>query len=134
MTMKADGAEFQTGNIRDVDALALKTDYRLGRTQNSSDLDQSTKHFERALDLCPMDHPYRPAALFNPATAKFVSYQADETNHGLDILMSLSKTPSICFLLIVQTELSPNFILPLLYSLASRNRDFKRMPTRLKGY
>ncbi|KAG1722062.1 hypothetical protein EDB19DRAFT_1577197, partial [Suillus lakei] len=29
------------------------------------DLDQSIKHFERASDLCPVDHRYRPAALFN---------------------------------------------------------------------
>ncbi|KAG2107865.1 CHAT domain-containing protein [Suillus cothurnatus] len=76
---------------RDMGALAVKTDagYRLlaryRRTQNSSDLDQSIKHFERALDLCPMDHPYRPAALFNLATAKLVSCQAGGRYLDLDI-------------------------------------------------
>ncbi|KAG2151665.1 CHAT domain-containing protein [Suillus bovinus] len=68
---------------RDMDTLALKTDAghrllaRYRRTQNRSDLDQSIKHFERASDLCPMHHFYRPAALFNLATAKFISCQAN---------------------------------------------------------
>lgn len=80
---------------RDTDALALKTDAghrllaRYRRTQNSSDLDQSIKHFERASDLCPMDHLYRPAALFNLATAKFVSCQADGRRLDLDIPINL---------------------------------------------
>ncbi|KAG1823197.1 CHAT domain-containing protein [Suillus variegatus] len=80
---------------RDVDALALKTDagYRLlaryRRTQNSRDLNQSINHFRRASDLCPMDHPYRPAALFNLATAKLVSCQANGTYIDLDIPISL---------------------------------------------
>ncbi|KAG2151667.1 CHAT domain-containing protein [Suillus bovinus] len=74
-----------TFTSRDMAALALKTDagYRLlaryRRTQNRSDLDQSIKHFERASDLCPTDHSYRPAALFNLATAKFISCQANGT-------------------------------------------------------
>ncbi|KAG1904386.1 uncharacterized protein F5891DRAFT_1184598 [Suillus fuscotomentosus] len=45
--------------------------------QNSTDLDQSVNHFERALDLCPADLSYRPAALFNLATAKFINCQAN---------------------------------------------------------
>ncbi|KAG1846206.1 hypothetical protein DFJ58DRAFT_615063, partial [Suillus subalutaceus] len=49
------------------------------------DLDQSIDHFERASNLCPMDHPYCPAALFNLATAKFVSCQANGTHPDLDI-------------------------------------------------
>ncbi|KAG1724862.1 CHAT domain-containing protein [Suillus lakei] len=57
--------------------------------QNSSDLDQSIIHFERASDLCPMDHPHRPAALFNLATAKLVSCQANRTYLDLDIPLSL---------------------------------------------
>ncbi|KAG1804089.1 CHAT domain-containing protein [Suillus variegatus] len=78
-----------------MDALALKTDAghrllaRYRRTQNGSDLDQSIKHFERASDLCPMDHPYRAAALFNLATAKFVSCQAGGRYLDLDIPISL---------------------------------------------
>ncbi|KAG2151608.1 CHAT domain-containing protein [Suillus bovinus] len=78
-----------------MDALALKTDAghgllaRYRRTQNSGDLEQSTNHFERALDLCPMDHPYRPAALFNLATAKFISCQANRAYLDLDIPISL---------------------------------------------
>ncbi|KAG1799048.1 CHAT domain-containing protein [Suillus plorans] len=84
-----------TFTSRDMDALALKTDAghrllaRYRRTQNSSNLDQSIKHFERALDLCPVDHPYRPAALFNLATAKFVSCQADGRYLDLDAPITL---------------------------------------------
>ncbi|KAG1840297.1 CHAT domain-containing protein [Suillus subalutaceus] len=80
---------------RDMDALALRTDSghrllaRYRRTQNSRDLYQSIKHFERASDLCPMDHPYRSAALFNLATTKFVSCQADGRYLDLDIPINL---------------------------------------------
>ncbi|KAG2337380.1 hypothetical protein BDR05DRAFT_993055 [Suillus weaverae] len=80
-----------TPTSRDPDALALKTDAghrllaRYRRTQNSRDIDQSINHFERASDLCPIDHPYHPAALFNLATAKFVSCQADGRRLDLDI-------------------------------------------------
>ncbi|KAG1797172.1 hypothetical protein EV424DRAFT_513535 [Suillus variegatus] len=80
---------------RDMNALALRTDAghrllaRYRRTQNSGDLEQSIKHFERASYLCPVDHPYRPAALFNLATAKFVSCQADARYLNFDIPISL---------------------------------------------
>ncbi|KAG2115415.1 hypothetical protein BD769DRAFT_1752789 [Suillus cothurnatus] len=80
---------------RDMGALAVKTDAghrllaRYRRTQNSSDLDQSISHFERASDLCPMDHPYRPAALYNLATAKLVSCQAGGRHLDLDIPINL---------------------------------------------
>ncbi|KAG1785495.1 CHAT domain-containing protein [Suillus plorans] len=80
---------------RDMDGLALKTDAghrllaRYRRTQNSRDLEQSIKHFERASDLCPVDHTCRPAALFNLATAKFVSCQAHRRYLDLDISISL---------------------------------------------
>ncbi|KAG1736958.1 hypothetical protein EDB19DRAFT_1004942 [Suillus lakei] len=79
----------------DVDALILRTDAghrllaRYCRTQNNGDLDQSLSHFERASDLCPMDHPCHPAALFNLATAKFVSCQVNGTYLDLDIPISL---------------------------------------------
>ncbi|KAG1869355.1 hypothetical protein DFJ58DRAFT_723206 [Suillus subalutaceus] len=79
----------------DMDALVLKTDaghrllVRYRRTQNSRDIDQSINHFERASDLCPMDHPYRPAALLNLATAKFVSCQADGRHLDLDIPINM---------------------------------------------
>ncbi|KAG1717232.1 hypothetical protein EDB19DRAFT_1923712 [Suillus lakei] len=79
----------------DVDALILRTDAghgllaRYRRMQNSSDLDQCINHFERASDLCPMDHPCRPAALFNLATAKLVSCKADGRYLDLDIPISL---------------------------------------------
>ncbi|KAG2114914.1 CHAT domain-containing protein [Suillus cothurnatus] len=80
---------------RDMDALAVETDvgHRLlaqyRRTQKSSDLDQSINHFERVSDLCPMDHPYRPAALCNLATAKLVSCQAGKRYLDLDIPINL---------------------------------------------
>ncbi|KAG1720704.1 CHAT domain-containing protein [Suillus lakei] len=79
----------------DVDALILRTDAghsllaRYRRTQNSRDLDQSINHFERASDLCPIDHPCCPAALFNLATAKFVSCQVNRTYLDLDIPITL---------------------------------------------
>ncbi|KAG0694550.1 CHAT domain-containing protein [Suillus ampliporus] len=79
----------------DAHALVLKTDAghrllaRYRRTQNSTDLDQSIKHFECASDLCPVDHPCRPAALFNLATAKFVGCQASRTYSDLNIPISL---------------------------------------------
>ncbi|KAG1763225.1 TPR-like protein [Suillus occidentalis] len=57
--------------------------------QNSRDLDQSIKHFERVLDLCPVDHAYHPAALFNLATVKFISCQAEGRYLDLDIPISL---------------------------------------------
>ncbi|KAG1791595.1 uncharacterized protein HD556DRAFT_1520162 [Suillus plorans] len=78
-----------------MNVLALETDagHRLlaqyCRIQSSGNLEQSIEHFERALDLCPMDHPYHPAALFNLATAKFVSCQADGRYLDLDIPISL---------------------------------------------
>ncbi|KAG1727707.1 CHAT domain-containing protein [Suillus lakei] len=79
----------------EMNALLLRTDAghgllaRYRRTQNNGDLEQSINHFERASDLCPMDNPYRPAALFNLATAKFVSCQADGSYLDLDIPISL---------------------------------------------
>ncbi|KAG1830018.1 CHAT domain-containing protein [Suillus variegatus] len=78
-----------------MNVLALKTDAghrllaRYRRTQNSGDLEQSIKHFERASDLCPVDHPYRPAALFNLATAQFVSCQAGGRYLNFDMPISL---------------------------------------------
>ncbi|KAG2151620.1 CHAT domain-containing protein [Suillus bovinus] len=84
-----------TVTSRDMDSLALETDaghrllVRYRRTQNSGDLDRSINHFERALDLCPVDHPYRPAALFNLATAKFLSCQANGIYLNIDIPISL---------------------------------------------
>ncbi|KAG2028682.1 hypothetical protein BDR03DRAFT_882905 [Suillus americanus] len=78
-----------------MDALVLKSDdghrllARCRRTQNSRDLDQSINHFERASDLCPMDCPYRPAALLNLANAKYISGQADGRHLDLDIPVNL---------------------------------------------
>ncbi|KAG2354958.1 CHAT domain-containing protein [Suillus spraguei] len=75
--------------------LVLKTDAghqllaRYRRTHNSGDLDQSIIHFEHASDLCPMDHPCRPAVLFNLATAKFLSCQANGRHLDLDIPIAL---------------------------------------------
>ncbi|KAG1731804.1 CHAT domain-containing protein [Suillus paluster] len=62
---------------------------RYKRTQDHGDLDHAIKDFERASDLCPVDHPYRPAALSNLATAKFVSCQVNGTYLDLDIPISL---------------------------------------------
>ncbi|KAG1783413.1 CHAT domain-containing protein [Suillus placidus] len=79
----------------DMRALLLRTDAghgllaRYRRMRNHRDLDQSINHFECALDLCSMNHPYRPAALFNLATAKFLSCQADGTYLDLDIPINL---------------------------------------------
>ncbi|KAG2066684.1 hypothetical protein BDR04DRAFT_1121026 [Suillus decipiens] len=76
-------------------ALVLTTDAghhlfaRYCRTHNSRDLDQSIKHFERASDLCSMDHPCRPAVLFNLAAAKFVSCQTNGRYLDLDIPVAL---------------------------------------------
>ena len=44
---------------------------RYHRTQDKRDLDQSLAYFQRSLDLCPIDHPCRSAALVNLAIAKF---------------------------------------------------------------
>ncbi|KAG2757723.1 hypothetical protein P692DRAFT_20867258 [Suillus brevipes Sb2] len=79
----------------DMYALILRTDAghrllaRYRRTQNKRDLDQSIKHFERASDLCPMDHFCYPAALFNLAVAKFVSCQTNGSYTDLDNPISL---------------------------------------------
>ncbi|KAG0706232.1 CHAT domain-containing protein [Suillus ampliporus] len=62
---------------------------RYYRMQDSRNLDQSLKHFERASELCPIDHPCYPAALFNLATAKLVSCQVNGTYLDLDIPISL---------------------------------------------
>ncbi|KAG1794296.1 hypothetical protein EV424DRAFT_1548015 [Suillus variegatus] len=84
-----------TFTSRETVALAVKTDAghrllaRYRRTQNSRDLDQSINHFKRASDLCHVDHPYRPAALFNLATAKFIRCQANARSLDLDIPISL---------------------------------------------
>jgi hypothetical protein len=77
-----------------MDTLAPMTDaghrlfaqYRM--MQDSSDLNQSINHFGRALDICPIDHPCRPAALFNLATAMFINCQVNETYPDLDISIS----------------------------------------------
>ncbi|KAG1805615.1 CHAT domain-containing protein [Suillus variegatus] len=80
---------------RGMDVLAVRTDAghrllaRYRRTQNSTDLDQSINHFEHALDLCPVDHPYRPAAFSNLATAKFINCQVEGRYLDLDIPISL---------------------------------------------
>ncbi|KIK40003.1 hypothetical protein CY34DRAFT_291493 [Suillus luteus UH-Slu-Lm8-n1] len=79
----------------DKDVLVLRTDARHGllaryrKTQSSKDLGQSIKHFEHALDICPMDHPCLPAALFNLAIVKFVSCQANGAPSDLDISIAL---------------------------------------------
>ncbi|KAG1742161.1 hypothetical protein EDB19DRAFT_1907629 [Suillus lakei] len=91
-------------------------------TQNSRDLNQSIKHFTRASDLCPMDHPYHPAALFNQATAKFVVKLMTHLN--LDIPITLFKMFLICIPLVILTDPSPSSILPLLCCPASRNGNF----------
>ncbi|KAG1731993.1 CHAT domain-containing protein [Suillus paluster] len=62
---------------------------RYKKTQDHVDLDRAIKHFERASDLCSVDHPYRPATLSNLATAKFVSCQVNGTYLDLDIPISL---------------------------------------------
>ncbi|KAG0704232.1 CHAT domain-containing protein [Suillus ampliporus] len=62
---------------------------RYHRTQDSRDLDQSITHFQRASDLCPLDHLCHPAALFNLATAKFICCQVNGTYLDLDIPISL---------------------------------------------
>ncbi|KIK31425.1 hypothetical protein CY34DRAFT_59162, partial [Suillus luteus UH-Slu-Lm8-n1] len=62
---------------------------RYRRMQNSTDLDRSINHFEHALDICPMDHPCRSAALSNLANVKFVSCQAEGRHFDLDIPISL---------------------------------------------
>src|SRR6202051_3369603 len=78
-----------------MDVLMLRTDAghgllaRYRRMQNRRDLDQSINHFEHALDICPTDHPCRPAALFNLATAKLINCQANETYSDLDIPISV---------------------------------------------
>jgi hypothetical protein len=100
-----------------MDALVVETDAGHGllaryyRTQTSGDLDQSIKHFERALGLCPMGHPCRAAAESNLASAKFASYQANGTY--LDLPLSFN-VPLICVPLVIRTDPSPNSILPLL--------------------
>ncbi|KAG1724866.1 CHAT domain-containing protein [Suillus lakei] len=79
----------------DLDILVLETDngHRLlaqhRRRQQSVDLNQSIECFQRASDLCPVDHPYRPAALFNLATVKLISCQANGAHPDLDIPLSL---------------------------------------------
>ncbi|KAG1739832.1 TPR-like protein [Suillus paluster] len=62
---------------------------RYGGTQNSRDLDQSITHFEHVSDLCPVDHPCRPATLSNLAIAKFVRYQVNGIYLDLDTPISL---------------------------------------------
>ncbi|KAG2150202.1 CHAT domain-containing protein [Suillus bovinus] len=84
-----------TPTSRNIDALALRTDAghrllaRYRRAQNSRDLEQSINHFEHASDICPVDHPCRPAALFNLASAKLVSCQAEGRYLDLDVPVSL---------------------------------------------
>ena len=59
------------------------------RTQNSGDLDQSIVYFESSLDLCPIGHPCRPAALVNLAIAKLISCQVNGTYLDLGVPISL---------------------------------------------
>ncbi|KAJ8587014.1 hypothetical protein M405DRAFT_742629 [Rhizopogon salebrosus TDB-379] len=79
----------------DVHTLILITDAghcilgRYHRTQDIRDLDQSIKYFERSCDLCPVDHPCRPAALVNLAMGKFISCQVNGTYLDLDLPISL---------------------------------------------
>ncbi|KAG1886812.1 CHAT domain-containing protein [Suillus fuscotomentosus] len=84
-----------TATSRDMDGLAVRTDSghrllaRYRRMQNSTDLDQSISHFEWASDLCPVDHPYHPATLFNLAMTKFISCLANGRYLDLNIPISL---------------------------------------------
>ncbi|KAG2124866.1 CHAT domain-containing protein [Suillus clintonianus] len=82
-----------TSGDMDLSVLETDTGHRLlaqyRRMKDNGDLDQSIKHFERALDFFPVEHPCRPAALFNLATAKFVSHQAIGTYLDLDIPITL---------------------------------------------
>ncbi|KAG2141065.1 CHAT domain-containing protein [Suillus clintonianus] len=86
---------FTTLMSDDMHELVLRTDAghgllaRYRRTHNTGDLDQSITRFERASDLCPMNHPCRPAALFNLAVAKFLSCQVNGTYLNLDVPISL---------------------------------------------
>ncbi|KAG1853101.1 hypothetical protein F4604DRAFT_1933373 [Suillus subluteus] len=73
VVVKTDGTEFQTSNKPvHVDQVVVEWTEPILLMQSSRDLDQSINHFERALELCLMDHPYHPAALLNLATAKFL--------------------------------------------------------------
>ncbi|KAG1794500.1 hypothetical protein EV424DRAFT_1547951 [Suillus variegatus] len=96
--VKADGAEYQTSNqsvhvdqavSRMAQAHSSLTSRDMDGTQNSMDLDQSISHFERASDLCPVNHSYHPAALLNLAMAKFISCQANGRYLNLNIPISL---------------------------------------------
>jgi hypothetical protein len=61
--------------------------------QTSGDLDQSIKHFEGALRLCPMGHSCRAAAVFNLASVKFASCQANGIY--LDLAISITILPRL---------------------------------------
>ena len=53
------------------------------------DLEYSIEQFERALDICPPDHPCRAAAQSNMAAAKFMCCLLDDTDLSLDTPLTL---------------------------------------------
>ncbi|KAF8436591.1 CHAT domain-containing protein [Boletus edulis BED1] len=53
------------------------------------DLERSVAEFERALNICALDHPCRAAAQSNLATAKFILCQVDGTNASFEIPIGL---------------------------------------------
>ncbi|KAG1846184.1 CHAT domain-containing protein [Suillus subalutaceus] len=69
--------------------LPIPTSGDMDATQTSEDLDQSIKHFEHVLGLCPMGHPCRAAAEFHLANAKFVNCQAKGIYLDLNIPINL---------------------------------------------
>ncbi|KAF8548819.1 hypothetical protein OG21DRAFT_1422363, partial [Imleria badia] len=53
------------------------------------ELKRSIEQFERALDICPLDHPCRAAAQSNLALAKLINHRADDAEVSLDVPLSL---------------------------------------------
>ncbi|KAG1871575.1 hypothetical protein F4604DRAFT_2013560 [Suillus subluteus] len=69
--------------------LPIPTSGDMDVTQTSEDLDQSIKHFERVLGLCPMGYPCCAAAEFHLANMKFVNCQAKGIYLDLNIPINL---------------------------------------------
>ncbi|KAF8125430.1 CHAT domain-containing protein [Boletus edulis] len=53
------------------------------------ELERSIAEFERALSICPLDHPCRAAAQSNLAMAKFILCQVEDVDVSLEVPLSL---------------------------------------------
>ncbi|KAG6371216.1 hypothetical protein JVT61DRAFT_9840 [Boletus reticuloceps] len=62
---------------------------RYGKHGGKQELEHSIAEFERALSICPLNHPCRAGAQSNLAMAKFILCQVEDVDASLEVPLSL---------------------------------------------